>query len=142
MRKLIQIVSEIWQMSILLRTSYSPAGIYLFKLNYRNTRTRCEICSNFTKTPEQRQCLYVKWNHSDVFLKLVSAIFYQILIFHQMIALQKLRKMFFISSKKLFSFLRYLNFCILVFLSFFSLSATALEFDARKILKSMMSSTV
>ena len=28
-----------------------------------------------------------------------------------MIALQKLRKMFFISSKKLFSFSRYLNFC-------------------------------
>ena len=35
-------------------------------------------------------------------LKLVSAIFYQIFIFHQMTALQKLWKMFFISSKKLF----------------------------------------
>ena len=35
-------------------------------------------------------------------LKLVSTIFYQIVIFHQMIALQKLWKMFFISSKKLF----------------------------------------
>ena len=43
-------------------------------------------------------------------LKLVSFIFYQSFIFHQMIALQKLRKTFFISSKKLFSFLRYLNF--------------------------------
>ena len=32
-------------------------------------------------------------------LKLVSAIFYQIFIFDQMIALQKLWKMFFISSK-------------------------------------------
>ena len=39
-------------------------------------------------------------------LKLVSAIFYQIFIFHQMIALQKLWKMFSISSKKLFSFFR------------------------------------
>ena len=37
-------------------------------------------------------------------LKLVSAIFYQIFIFNQMIALQKLWKMFFISSKKLYSF--------------------------------------
>ena len=31
--------------------------------------------------------------------------------FYQMIALQKLWKMFFISSKKLFSFSRYSNFC-------------------------------
>ena len=52
-------------------------------------------------------------------LKLVSAIFYQIFIFHQMIALQKLWKRFFISSKKLFLFPRYLNFCISVFPSFF-----------------------
>ena len=51
-------------------------------------------------------------------LKLMSTIFYQIFIFHQMIALQKLWKMFFISSKKLFSFLRYLNFYIFVFPSF------------------------
>ena len=45
-------------------------------------------------------------------LKLVSAIFYQILFFHQMIALQKLWKMFFISSKKLFSSSGYSHFCI------------------------------
>ena len=44
--------------------------------------------------------------------KLVSAIFIKLLFFHQMIALQKLWKMFFISSKKLFSFSRYLDFCI------------------------------
>ena len=40
-------------------------------------------------------------------LKLVSAIFYQILFLHQMIALWKLWKMLFISSKELFSFSRY-----------------------------------
>ena len=51
--------------------------------------------------------------------KLVPNIFYQIFIFHQMIALQKLWKTFFISSKKLFLFLRYLIFCIFVFPSFF-----------------------
>ena len=73
-------------------------------------------------------------------LKLVSAVFYQIFIFHQMIALQKLWKMFFISSKKLFSLLRYLNFCIFVFPSF--PLAIALEVDPRKMLKFMMSSTV
>ena len=51
-------------------------------------------------------------------LKLVSAVFYQIFIFHQIIALQKLGKMFFNSSKKRFLLLRYLNFCIFVFPSF------------------------
>ena len=48
------------------------------------------------------------------YLKLLSATFYQIikfLFFHEMIALQKLWKMFFISSKKLFSFSRYSSFC-------------------------------
>ena len=53
-----------------------------------------------------------------MYLKLVSAIFYEILILHQMIVLQKLWKMFFISSKKLFSFSRYSNFCISTFPSF------------------------
>ena len=33
-----------------------PVGVYLFKVNNRNTRTRCEICSKLTvKTPERRQ---------------------------------------------------------------------------------------
>ena len=33
-----------------------PANIYLFKVNKRNTRKRCEICSELTiKTPERRQ---------------------------------------------------------------------------------------
>ena len=45
-------------------------------------------------------------------LKLVSAIFIKILFFHQMIVLQKLWKMLFISSKKLFSFSRYSIFYI------------------------------
>ena len=40
------------------------------------------------------------------------------IIYHQMIALQKLCKMFFISSKKLFSFSRYSDFCISTFPSF------------------------
>ena len=36
--------------------SYYPAGIYLLKVYNRNTKTRCEICSNLTvKTPERRQ---------------------------------------------------------------------------------------
>ena len=32
------------------------AGIYLFKVNNRNAKTWCEICSKLTiKTPERRQ---------------------------------------------------------------------------------------
>ena len=41
---------------------------------------------------------------------------------HQIITFQKLWKMFFISSKKLFSFSRYSDFCIFIFPSFPSLS--------------------
>ena len=43
-------------------------------------------------------------------LKLVSAIFYQIFIYHQKIALQKIWKMFFISSKKALFVLEILKF--------------------------------
>ena len=64
-------------------------------------------------------------------LKLASFIFYQIFIFHQMIALQKLWKIFFISSKKLFSFSRYSNFCIFNFPSFSS--QPLLQVDSWKI---------
>ena len=43
---------------------YNPADIQSFlKVDNRNTRTRCEICSKLTiKTPERRH-----WNLSDVF---------------------------------------------------------------------------
>ena len=50
---------------------------------------------------------------------LVSATFIKFLFFPRIIALQKLWKMVFISSKELFSFSRYSFFCISV-LSFFS----------------------
>ena len=37
----------------------SPTGNYMFKVNNRNARTRCEICSRLTiKTPEQHQWLF------------------------------------------------------------------------------------
>ena len=40
-----------------------PAGIYLLKVNQRNTKTRCEICSKLTiKTPERH------WHRSGVFI--------------------------------------------------------------------------
>ena len=37
-----------------------PATIYLDKVNNRNSRTRCEICSKLTiKTPERRQDVFI-----------------------------------------------------------------------------------
>ena len=45
------------------------------------------------------------------YLSLCLLVFIKFLFLHQMIALQKLWKMFFISSKKLFSFSRYSSFC-------------------------------
>ena len=46
------------------KTPKSSANIYLFKVNNRNSRKRCEVCSKLTiKTPERRQ-----WRHSGVFI--------------------------------------------------------------------------
>ena len=50
------------QIKVLLK--HLPAGNYMFKVNNKNTRTRCEICSKLTiKTPERR-----KWRLSTVFI--------------------------------------------------------------------------
>ena len=41
-----------------------PAGNYMFKVNNRNTRARCEICLKLTiKTPERRH-----WRRCGVFI--------------------------------------------------------------------------
>ena len=39
------------------RKKLIPVGNYMFKVDNRNTRTRCEICSKLTmKTQERRHC--------------------------------------------------------------------------------------
>ena len=54
-----------------------PAGIYLLKVKYRNTRTRCEICSKFTtNTPGRRQ-----WRRSVVFIVNFEHISHLVLVF-------------------------------------------------------------
>ena len=54
-----------------------PAGIFLFKVNNRNTRTRCEICSKLTiNTPERRQ-----WRRSGVFIVNFEHISHLVLVF-------------------------------------------------------------
>ena len=55
----------------------NPAGIYLLKVNNRNTRTRCEICPKLTiKTPERRH-----WRHSGVFIVNSEHISHLVLVF-------------------------------------------------------------
>ena len=81
-------------MQLYQQKKHWPAGDYMFKVNNRDSRTRCEIYPKLTiKTPERRH-----WRRSGVFivnfehishlvlfllltLKLVSAIFYEIFIF-------------------------------------------------------------
>ena len=54
-----------------------PAGIYLLKINNRNTRTRREICSELTiKMPEWRQ-----WRRSGVFIVNFEDISHLVLVF-------------------------------------------------------------
>ena len=74
-------------------------------------------------------------------LKLVSTIFFQICIFHQMIALKKLKNILYFIEKALFvlEIFKVLYFCLLVFSP---LLAIALGVDQRKLSKFMMSSTV
>ena len=55
----------------------NPAGIYLFKVNNGNTRTRCEICSELTiKTPERRH-----WRCFGVFIVNFGQISHLVLVF-------------------------------------------------------------
>ena len=54
-----------------------PTGNCMFKVNNRNTRTRCEICSKLTiKTPELRQ-----WRSSGVFIVNFEHISHLVLVF-------------------------------------------------------------
>ena len=54
-----------------------PAGIYLFKVDSRNTRTMCEVCSKLTiKTPERRH-----WRRSGVFIVNFEQISHIVLIY-------------------------------------------------------------
>ena len=51
-------------MVIITNPSNNPANIYLLKVNKRNTRKRCGICSKLTiKTPERHH-----WRRSAIFI--------------------------------------------------------------------------
>ena len=50
--------SEAVKLQVKLHQVSFPASSYMFQVNNRNTRARCEICSKLTiKIPERRQSL-------------------------------------------------------------------------------------
>ena len=54
-----------------------PAGNYMFKVNIRNTRTSCEMCSKLTiKISERRQ-----WQRSGIFIVNFEHISHLVLVF-------------------------------------------------------------
>ena len=56
---------------------YYPVGNYILKVNNRNTRARCEICSKLTiKTPERDY-----WRRSGVFIVNFEHISHLVLVF-------------------------------------------------------------
>ena len=61
----------------LASTGINPAGNYMFKVNNRNTRTRCEIRSELTiKIPERRH-----WRRPGIFIVNFEHIAHLVLVF-------------------------------------------------------------
>ena len=53
-----------YQVFLTLFVTVFPASIYLFRVNNRNNRRRCKICSKLTiKTLERRE-----WHHCGIFI--------------------------------------------------------------------------
>ena len=72
------ILEVIWQFArVSLLSVFTPAGNYMFKVNDRNTKTRCEICSKLTiKIPERRH-----WRRSVIFIINFEYISHLVLVF-------------------------------------------------------------
>ena len=72
------IINKNWLAAIdVINDSKNPAGIYVLKVNNRNTRTRCEISSKLIiKTPKQGP-----WRRSGVFIVNFEDISHLVLVF-------------------------------------------------------------
>ena len=100
---------------ILVSKNFFSADNYMSKVNNRNTRKRCEICSKLTiKIPERRH-----WRRTGIFIvKACACYFLSKFYFSPNDSPLKAMKLLFISSWKLFSFSRYSIFCVFVFYFF------------------------
>ena len=72
---------DLWEvhctLSIVFCIKRFPFDVCLLKVNNRNTRARCEICSKLTtKTPERRQ-----WCRSGIFIVSFEHISHLVLVF-------------------------------------------------------------
>ena len=93
--------------ALIVKGSHFLAGIYFIFFFFKvPDQTWKDFNTKFGPQWNGRQSKY----EVRQVLKLVSAIFYQIFISHQMVALQNLWKMLFISSKKLFFVLKIFKF--------------------------------
>ena len=74
---IVVVYSYIWSIQLLNQHRSRPAGICLLKVNYRNTRTRCEICLKVTiKIPERRH-----WRRSGIFIVNFEHISHLVLVY-------------------------------------------------------------
>ena len=70
-------ISTFENFALIKNYSLYPADNYMFKVNKKNTRTRCEICSKLTiKTPERRH-----WRRFGVFIVNFEHISHLVLMF-------------------------------------------------------------
>ena len=91
----------------------------LLKMSILSETIICPLTKTRFASSVMKNRIFLFWAKMTWYIKLEACVrfFYQIFISPQMIVLQKLWKMFFISSKKLFLFSRYSHFCISIFLS-------------------------
>ena len=104
---------KLLQSMLLMVSSFTFLMLYQSEYSH-NTLPVLLIISTFWKSLDPKILYSTKFT-ADLTLTLVSAVFYQIFIYHQMIALQEIWKMFLNSSKDVFSFS---SFCVFVFPSF------------------------
>ena len=72
-----EFINDICSLLKEVSSNMNPVGIYMLKLNNKNTRTRCEICSKLTiKIPERRH-----WRRSGVFIVNFGHISHLVLVF-------------------------------------------------------------
>ena len=55
----------------------NPVGIYMLKVNNRNTRARCEICSKLTMKTQER----CQWRRPGAFIVNFEHILHLVLVF-------------------------------------------------------------
>ena len=72
---------------LILSYQYFPANIYLFKVNNRNTRKRCEICSKLTITFTPFSGVSIV-DFEHVIVSWVNVLFLPVMLFLNLLSLE------------------------------------------------------